>query len=214
MLNRIVPIILALFFLGACTPHIFGVPEEQWAQMTLEQRNVAMEAYHQQKKINAERRLAESRRAAEEAKKERIQADLAAKRDNYPFHVSHPQKTWRYGDMIRVTVDNGEMDFKGKYREYRPMSFTIARGQRKAVVFRRSGRKSHHGILVWVEYRNKSLYFDVGKRGRHSDHAQRINYGRRWKSGKRYKHLLLGPHTASQGRNISIAIRIISPETY
>lgn len=214
MLNRIVPIILALFFLGACTPHIFGVPEEQWAQMTLEQRNVAMEAYNEQKKINAERRLVESRRAAEEAKKARIQAELDSKRENYRLDVTHPRPTWRYGDMIRVTVDNGEMNFNGKYREYQPISFTIARGQRKALLFRRTGRKSHNGILVWVEYRNKSLYFDVGKRGRHSDHAQRINYGRRWKSGKRYKHLLLGPHTASQGRNLSIGIRIISPETH
>ena len=62
MLKHIPSLLAALFLMASCTPHIFGVPEEQWAQMTAAQQNVAMEAYYHRQKIDSERRLAEARR--------------------------------------------------------------------------------------------------------------------------------------------------------
>ena len=214
MLIRLIPILLALFLFSSCAPHVFGVPEEQWARMTTEQRNVAMEAYYRQQKINAERRLAESRRAAEEAKMARIRAERDAELEPHHPQVTPLPSSWRYGDLIRVTVDGGEMNFDGRYREYQPLSFTIFRGQRKALVFRRTGRKAHLALTVWVEYRNNTFYFDIGKRGRHREHAKQINYRGRWKTGKKFKHLSLDSHTASKARNISIAIKMLSPSRY
>ncbi len=227
MLKRIIPMLLALFVLSACVPYMYGVPEEEWIRMSPEQRQVTMDAYNAQQKIEAAQRLEEAKRAAEEARLARLQAERDAQNryhyndTRYPppppgaYTRHEPTRPWRSRNMIRVTVEDGEMRFRGKHREYQPVTFTIAEGERRALIFRRTGRKSHHQIKVLVEYRDDDFYFDIGKRGIHSPNTQRVAYrSSRWKTGKKFRHISLGPGSVSNADNISISIKLLTDNYY
>ena len=201
--------LIVLFIISACTPTIFGVPEDQWHQMNAAQRQTAIEGYNERAKIQAEKRLVDSRRAAEEARKAGIQAELEAERERKRIAATYDGRGGIYGDLLQVSVRDGRMKFGAKHREYRPLSFRIANGDRKPITFRRTGKHSHHSVTVWVEYRDGNFIFDAGAAKRDGRYAEQIIYEPAWRKGKTYAPLSLGNHTVSEAENISMTIQIL-----
>jgi len=202
-------LLMVLFIFSGCTPRIYGVPEDQWNQMNAAQRQAAIEGYNERARIQAERRLAERRRAAEEARLARIRAKLEAERERERIAAIYDGRAGVTGDLLQVSIRGGRIKFRGRLWEYLPLSFRIAKGDRKAITFRKRGRKDHHTITVGVEYRDGNFIFDAGTDRRDYRYAAQIIYEPAWRRGKTYSHLSLGRHTVSEAKNISITIKAL-----
>ncbi len=200
---------IVLFTISACAHRIYGVPEEQWNQMSAAQRQTAIEGYNQRARIRAERRLADSRRAAEEARQASIRAELEAERERKRISAIYAGRAGITGDLLQVSIRGGRMKFGGRHREYRPLSFRIANGDRKPITFLNKGRYGHHSVMVWVEYRDGNFIFDTGTIKRDYRYARKIIYEPAWCRGITYAPLSLGSHTVSEAENISITIQVL-----
>ena len=201
--------LILLFIISACAPTIFGVPQDQWNQMSAEQRQTAIEGYNERARIQAQRRLVDSRRAAERARQAGIDAELEAERERKRISAIYDGRGGINGDLLQVSVRGGRMKFDGKHREYRPLSFRIANGDRKPITFRKEGTQGHHSVTVWVEYHDGNFIFDAGATKQEGRYAKQIIYEPAWRRGKTYTSLSLGNHTVSEVENISITIQIL-----
>ncbi len=201
--------LIVLLMISGCAHRIYGVPEEQWNQMSSAQRQTAIEGYNERARIRAERRLADSRSAAEEARQAGIRAELEAERERRRIAAIYAGRAGITGDLLQVSIRGGRMKFGGRHQKYRPLSFRIANGDRKPITFRSRGGYSHHSITVWVEYRDGNFIFDAGTVKRDYRYARRIIYKPAWRRGLTYAPLSLGRHTVSEAENISITIQAL-----
>jgi hypothetical protein len=201
--------VVVLFMICACTHMIYGVPEEQWNQMTPAQRQTAIEGYNERARIQEQRRLAESRRAAERAEQDRIRAELEAQHERERISAIYAGRAGRTGDLLQVSIRGGRIKFGNKHREYRPVSFRIATGDRKPVIFRNRENQGHQSVTVWVEYRDGNFIFDAGPSRRDYRYARKITYKPVWRRGITFSPLSLGRHSVSEAENISITIQAL-----
>jgi hypothetical protein len=200
---------LALFTISACAPVIYGVPEEQWNQMTPAQRQAAIEGYNERAKIREQRRLAESRRAAEKAKEDRIRTEIEARRERKRIAAIYARRAGRTGDLLQVSIRGGRIKFGGKHRKYWPISFRIAIGDRKPITFRNREKHGPRSVTVLVEYRHGIFIFDAGPARHNFRYAKKIKYKSIWRRGVTYSPLSLGRHSVSRAEHISITIRAL-----
>jgi hypothetical protein len=201
--------VVVLFTISACTHMIYGVPEEQWNQMSPAQRQAAIEGYNERTRIQEQRRLAESRRAAERAKQDRIRAEREAQRERERIAAIYAGRAGRTGDLLQVSIKGGRIKFGNKHREYLPVSFRIANGDRKPVTFRNRDKHGHQNVTVWVEYRDGNFIFDASPAKRDYRYARKIAYRPAWRRGMTYVPLSLGRHSVSEAENISITIQAL-----
>jgi hypothetical protein len=101
------------------------------------------------------------------------------------------------------------MKFGKKHREYSPVYFRIANGDRRPITFRSRGGHGRFSVTVWVEYRNGHFIFDAGTVKGDYRYAKQIIYKPAWRRGITYAPLSLGRHTVSGAENISITIQIV-----
>ncbi len=47
-------LLIVPFFLAACTPSVFGIPQDQWAQLNQQQRTQVIEGYNQRQQAEAQ----------------------------------------------------------------------------------------------------------------------------------------------------------------
>jgi hypothetical protein len=200
---------VVLFIISTCTPLIYGVPEEQWNQMSPAQRQATIEGYNERARIQAERRLAESRRAAERARQSRIRAELEAERERERIAAIYAGRAGVTGDLLQVSISGGRMRFGSKHREYLPVSFRIANGDRKPITFRNRDMHGHYSVTVWVEYHNGNFIFDGGTVKGDYRYAKKIIYKPAWRRCTTYARLSLGRHTVSEAENISITVQVL-----
>ena len=114
-----------------------------------------------------------------------------------------------YGDLVRVSVQGGSMDFGGKQRHYQPLTFRIANGESKAITFERSRERSYATRIIWVVYRDGNLLFDVGKQERKQKYAKRLIYDSSWDRGRTYSNITLSEHSVSEARSINVTVQVV-----
>ncbi len=114
----------------------------------------------------------------------------------------HRGEAGRHGDLIRVTIQGGLVRFRS-HRGYYPLTFNIADGEARNVVFR-SAQKRSRSRLVRVSYRKNVFVLEEGTRG-----ATGYRYSPRWSFGRRYQPVNLSRYTASQGRGLQVSIKIV-----
>jgi hypothetical protein len=201
---KFLPTLLALLFLSACaTTSIYGVPPEVWSQMSDEQRQEAIKGHNERAKLDKERSLARERRAAADAERRRLEAEMAAQqRRTEVVEEVFVEEIPPRRDRIQVTIRGGTMRFHGKHRSYRPVSFNLAEGERKQILFQ--SHKRAKPLKIWVAYREGSLIFDDAKQRRRST---RFVYAPSWKKGARYENIDLGKYSSSDGRGLNILVK-------
>jgi hypothetical protein len=114
----------------------------------------------------------------------------------------HRGEAGRHGDLIRVTIQGGTVRFR-KHRGYRPVTFNIADGETRNIVFRSAQRRSR-SRYVRVSYVDHVFVLESGTRG-----ATGYRYSPRWSFGRGYQPVYLSRHTASQGRGLQVGIKIV-----
>jgi len=177
---------LALLFavLTACTPTIYGVPQERWSAMSESEHLEAMRIYEA-------RQLAARQAAAERARLRAIEAERQAAREAEETRLQRlrVEAIYRgegsYGDLLRVTIRGATMEIAGKRRTCRPLAFKIADGESKEIVA--VSADGHRGRLH-VSYHEGTLVIDDHGKGRRS-RGSRLIYDRDWGRGKSYRDL-------------------------
>jgi len=197
-------IILALFLLSSCTPRIYGVPEDQWAALSADEREQTIEHHQEMELLRAQRRIEEAKIAAEQEKQQRLEMEY---RQAQADQIYSGERGIR-GDLLRVTIRGGELRINGQHRPYSPVSFRIADGEQKTITFTHPN-KHHYQTDVVIEYYDGVLSFDNDPRRNYKYHYELV-YEPEWRRGKHYRNISLHKYSHSQARNIEIIIDAVA----
>lgn len=191
----------------ACTKRVFGVPEDRWNTLTQEQQTEVIRAYNEREQINAERRLAAQRQAAEDAEAQRILAEAEAERIRAHIDDIYAGRAGVYGDLVRVTIKNAERKpVKGPH-DILPQSFLMADGEEKPVKLT-AGRRV---VTFWVSYQEGNLDFRNNPNPRRADFSKRFAFVPEWGRGKSYHHINLGKKSTAAINDISVVVQVVYP---
>ena len=202
-------IITLCFASTACTKHVFGVPEDHWNTLTQEQQTEVIRAYNERAQVNAERRLAAQRQAAEDAKAQRILAEAEAEQMKKHVDDIYSGRAGMYGDLLRVTIKEGKKGPGPRHHKFHPQSFLIADGETKPVKLQGKKRNGHRPLTLWVSYLEGNLDFGEDPNRPGSYHYKRLAYEPDWSRGKTYPCVQLGKKSPLEARNIAVVVQIV-----
>ncbi len=193
-----------LALLAACTPMIYGVPQERWDLMTEQERIAAMEAYTERQiayqQAAAER--ARIRAEQEAARQARLEEEMAIRQER--VDLIYHGRTGTFGDLLEVTLHGGQMRLSLKKRDYLPVTFKIADGEVKAVPIHYS--KGRHATL-YIRYENRHLWLDTDRFGQNTRRAAHLVYTDDWGSGITYTGI--SSHGAFDMRGVAVDIDVV-----
>lgn len=196
-------ILLSFLLLTACATTHFGVSEEVWQQMSEAERMEAIRGYNERTRLQneANQRAAEARRIAQhqaalarqEAEvREAARAREAARLQEERIRDIHEGRG-RPGDLIRVSLQGGQVFIGGQHRDYAPMAFSLASGESRYIELESQQRKNtHYRARLLVTYLDGLLLIDDNER-RRDNRAVRLTYQPDWRHGKRYRLNSEGP---------------------
>jgi hypothetical protein len=196
-------VLLLTLTLAGCAPTIYGVPEDRWAKMSEAERAATQQAYTERQHQYELERAEQARRDAAAAAAAQREAQEQARRDREQVEAIHRGESGVYGDLIRVTVSGGTMEFYGKRLAYEPTTFTLANREQRHISFRSAGSRAYRTLDVPVSYLDGTLTFDTGRR------PLRLLQSPHWKRGEQYDGLILGKHSVSDGQGLTLRVEIV-----
>jgi hypothetical protein len=139
-----------LIFLAACTPYMYGVPQESWDRMSEPERIEAMRVYEREQQARRQaaeerarrqaieeqerRRVAEAQARRDALERERVQARQAAlERERRERIEAIHRGDGAYGELIRVRLQGGRIRIGDRPHRYEPLTFTIADGETRRI---------------------------------------------------------------------------------
>ncbi len=196
-------ILLGFLMLTACSTTHFGVPEEAWEQMSEAERMETIRGYNERMRLQNEANLrtAEARRVAQQQAalqrqeveaREAALAQEAARLQEERIREIHAGGG-RAGDLIRVSLQGGQIFIGGQHRDYEPMAFSLASGESRYIdLVSQQKKNTHYRARLLVTYFDGLLLIDGNERQR-DNRAVRLTYQPDWRHGKRYRLNSEGP---------------------
>jgi hypothetical protein len=190
--------------LTACTPMIYGVPQDRWDVMTENERIAAMEAYKERQIAYQQAAAERARIRAEQEATRQAQLDEEMRRREQQVDLIYLGRAGRFGDLLEVSLYDGVIRLNGKKRSYSPVSFMIADGEIKIVpIYYSKGRKAD----LYVLYEDRHLWFDTDPHGHNTRRAGHLVYNDEWAAGITYRGV--NSHGSRDMRGVSIDIDVI-----
>jgi hypothetical protein len=192
-MNIVSRICLALVvFLAACTPYMYGVPQESWDRMSEPERIEAMRVYERDQQ--ARRQAAEERARYEAQERQREQARQAAIERERRERVERIHRgDGAYGELVRVRLQGGKLRIADGVYRYEPLTFAIAEGElRRFPVAEVQGRL----LNLDVSYVGGALTIE----------GVRFSYDRSWGRGRMYANTDSGGDL--QLRNVDVFVEV------
>ena len=174
--------ILLVAALAACTPTIYGVPQDRWDLMTEQERIVAMEAYKEHQIAYQKAAAERARLRAEQEAARRASLELEMERRRARVEHIYSGHGANFGDLIEVTLYGGQIRLNGKKQGYQPITFKIADGEVKSIPIHYS--KGRSGEL-YILYENRHLWIDTDPFGKNTRSAHLI-FDNSWGDGRTY----------------------------
>jgi hypothetical protein len=185
--------LVLLVCIAACTPYMYGVPQESWDRMSEPERIAAMQVYEREQQARrqaaeerarrqaieeqARRQAAEERARREAMERERAQARQAAlvREQRERIEAIH-RGQGAYGELIRVRLQGGRIRIADRLHRYEPLTFTIADNET-----RRIGVADFQGRVVEliVTYAGGALSLE----------GARFSYDKSWGRGRLYSNI-------------------------
>jgi hypothetical protein len=192
-MSKTVMIVLAVsLLLAACTPYMYGVPQETWDQMSEPERIEAMAIYEREQQANRQAAAERARQQAMERERERArQAEMARARQERIEAIHRGDGA--YGELLRVRLQGGRIKIGDQNFRYEPLTFTIADGEAREIIV--AAPKKRATPLV-ASYGGGSLSFD----------GTRFPYERSWGKGKLYTDT--GSSGALKMRGVDVFIEV------
>lgn len=192
---------LLIMLLAACTPRIYGVPQDRWETMSEQERISAMEAYKARQDVLRQRQAEQARlremekkaqlaREAEEARQQQIQIDAIYRGEGL------------YGDLLRVSLNGGMLEIRGHHQPFHPVAFRIAASEIKEIeVVSKRGQRSH----MTVQYDGSNLLLDETPHS-HRSTALHLPYEDAWEDGATYANRSTKGPLEMKGVNVTVQI--------
>ncbi|MCF8109187.1 MAG: hypothetical protein K9J81_09365 [Desulfohalobiaceae bacterium] len=190
-----------IILVHGCSPKYFGLSEEQWNATTPQERQQIIEAYNERKKLYAQRSLEREKRLRAEAEQRRLLTENTVRKRRAKVEQIYAGVSGQLGDLIRVTLKNGKMEFGFKYRSYRAVSFKIADGEFRKIVVQHDWKKRELGVF----YLGGTLLLDVVSPNDTSG-AAAVPFSPSWERGSTVSVSSQGP---LELRNVSVTVSII-----
>ena len=138
--------LLVLTLLAACTPYMYGVPQESWDRMSESERIEAMRVYEREQQARrraaeerarqqaleeqARRQAAEERARIEALERQREQARQAALERERRDRIERIHRgDGAYGELVRVRLQGGKLRVGDRFYRYEPLTLSIAEGE-------------------------------------------------------------------------------------
>ena len=194
-------ILLLIMLLAACTPRIYGVPQERWETMSEQERIATMEAYQarqevlrqqrqEQARLQAMEKQAQLAREAEEARRRQLQIDAIYRGEGL------------YGDLLRVNLEGGKLRIHGHHQPFHAVSFKIAAAEMKDIeIVSLNGQRTR----MAVQYDGGNLLLDESPKS-HRSTAIRLPYEDSWEVGATYTNRFTKGPLEMKGVNIAVQI--------
>jgi hypothetical protein len=196
--RRILGFLAVLFVFAACaTPSRYSVPEEEWARMSEAQRTEAIRGYNERELLREEARLRDAERRAIEAraKAEREQAEERQRQDRIEA-IRHGD-AGQWGDLIRVSLQGGEMRLGNRHRAYAPVSVSLADGETRTLdIFSDEPRQTTYRGNPQMSYTHGRLTLD----------KTHLVFEPAWRNGRRY---LLDSQGALDLRGVEVTVMVV-----
>lgn len=191
---------LVLVLLTACTPMIYGVPQETWERMSEPERVSAIEAYNQRQIARQQAAEERARQHAIYLEEKRLQEAAEAEALRQRVEAIY-RGDGNYGDLLRVHVENGLANFHGQERQYSPVTFQIANGELKTVIFETTKNRR---VELMAFYDGATLILDdkAGKKG----NAAQLHYDKRWQRGLTYDNVYTNNRAKLKGADITVQV--------
>ena len=157
--------------LAACTPYMYGVPQETWDRMSEPERIEAIRVYEREQQARRQAAEERARRQAVERERERARQAALERERRERIEAIH-RGEGAYGELIRVRLQGGKIRIGDRYHRYEPLTFTIADGETRKIVADRKGRE----VELTVTYAGGALNLE----------GLRFPYDRRWGKGALY----------------------------
>jgi len=152
------PACLAIFMtmlLIGCETYPLGMSKSQWMSLTPQQQ---ADATAEQARLNTERR---TQQEAAQREQRRIDARRSA---DYEREIALRRHHARYGDIVSVLIEDGQVQIRGKHRPYRPIAFDLVRGESRVVTFHRIDKPYFAEAVVSLSDDARTFAMDVGSR--------------------------------------------------
>lgn len=197
---------LILIIITACTPMIYGVPQERWDLMSENERIVAMEAYKERQIAYQQAATERARIRAEQNAIRQAQLEEEMQRRQERVDLIYRGRAGSYGDLIEIILYDGSIRLNGKKRGYSPVTFKIADGEVKSVpIYYSKGRKAE----LFVLYENRHLWLDTDAYGQNTRRAGHLVYNDNWANGVTYTGI--NSHGSRDIRGVNIDIDVVEP---
>jgi hypothetical protein len=194
-------VMLAMMLLAACTPRIYGVPQERWETMSEQERIAAIEAYQARQEVLRQQRQEQARLQAIEK-----QAQLAREAEKAHRRQLQIDAIYRgeglYGDLLRVNLEGGKLRIHGHHQPFHPVSFKIAAAEMKDIeIVSLNGQRTR----MAVQYDGSNLLLDESPQP-HRSTAIRLPYEDSWEVGATYTNRFAKGPLEMKGVNIAVQI--------
>ncbi len=198
----VIVLLLATMFSG-CARTIYGVSEDRWAHMSEVDRAAARQMHAERQRQLEVERAEYARREAAATEARRREAEAKAQRNSGQVEAIHRGESGVYGDLIRITISGGTMEFYGKRMPYEPITFTLANQERRTVSFRSVGGRSYRTLDVPVSFADGTFTFDVGRQ------PVRLLQTPQWRRGELHQGLVAGKNSVSDGQGLTLRVEIV-----
>lgn len=183
-----------LFCLTACTPYIYGIPQDSWDRLSEPERQRVMASYEREEQARRQAEAEQARRQALERERERARQAAVERARHERIEAIH-RGDGAYGELLRVRLQGGDIKIGDRHHRYEPITFTIADGETLRIgVADRKGRET--GLLV--TYAGGALSFD----------GISFPYNRSWGRGMLYTDT--GTSGALKMRGVDVFIEVHS----
>jgi hypothetical protein len=177
----------------ACTPYLYGVPQESWDRMSETERVEAMRVYERQQQEATRAAEERAQRRALEREQERAR-QAALERERLERIEALHDGRGAYGELIRVRLQGGTIRIGDRHHHYQPLTFTIADGEtRRIPVSDQKGRE----VDISASYGGGALTLE----------GLRFPYERGWGRGRLYTDTGTGGPLALQGVDVFVEIQ-------
>ncbi|RPH52422.1 MAG: hypothetical protein EHM85_02880 [Desulfobacteraceae bacterium] len=194
-----------MLFISACTPTIYDIPVDQWNKLTEAQQQATIDGYNKRMRLREIERQKEAQRRAREEEIRALEAHRQEQLCQERVAAIYMGEAGQIGDLLRVTLQGGQMLIGNRHRQYQPISFKIANGETKKIeIINVEGRNYDNGEEMQVLYQDGTLIFDDDP---YTRKPFRIIYDHGWKSGKTYSPV--STESKLRLRNVQIFIEII-----
>lgn len=140
---------LLCFLTGCVATHPLHISDQDWQYMSSSDQ---FKAYEKQADIDRSRSVLR-------AEEKRVEAALLLKRQEQLMIL---KKNARYGDLVECILEPLEVRYSRKWKESRPVAFSLVRGEVKSLDF--NDQKGRYRTTAWVKFHDEGQTISICQR--------------------------------------------------